>query len=307
MVTTLLVFLAGCFFPSMAKPLGCNFDDNMLVQQVDEGIGTRSFQHRSLNTKWDDHDNEIPYYFDVKFPEKDKAFFRKQMKEVEQNTCLSFKEIIGSKPEHRLKIQVDQRHKQCSGGSVTISSWSREVVFRTTGRCNYSPGHAGLILHELGHVLGLAHTQKRPDRDQYLNIDETCIEDGMESQYEKLREGDVNYFGIPYMCNSIMHYNNYDYSCPVMKAKPTLRNCKNGKIGGFDKPLPEDWELIRRAHCPGNGNGDGNGGGNGDNNNNNCRYQNNYHDCDFLEQQGLCFQEGWEEFMDEYCSKSCKC
>jgi len=301
MVTTLLVLLAGCFFSSIAKPLGCDFDDNLLVQQVYEGVGTRSFQHRNLDTKWDDHNNEIPYYFDAQFPEKDKAFFRKQMKEIEQNTCLSFKEIIGSKPEHRLKIKAVQQHEWCIAGTVALSGWSREVELTIYGRCNNSPGHAGLILHELGHVLGLSHTQKRPDRDQYLIMDETCIENGMESQYKKLREGDVNYFGIPYMCNSIMHYNNYDFSCPVMKAKPSLRNCKNGKIGGFNKPLPEDWELIRRAHCPGNGGGNGNG------NNNNCRYQNNYHDCDFLEQQGLCFEDGWEEFMDEYCSKSCKC
>ena len=53
-------------------------------------------------------------------------------------------------------------------------------------------------MHELGHVLGLLHTMKRPDRDQYIKIDPKCIPD-----FRKVKKFEANTHGIPYMCNAL--------------------------------------------------------------------------------------------------------
>ena len=84
-----------------------------------------------------------------------------------------------------------------------------------------------LIIHELGHVLGLAHTQMRPDRDCYIDINWKCLEGKTQNetaerydQFEKLSCQDGNTHGTPYMCNSIMHYGSMDFSNDP-------RNCKS--------------------------------------------------------------------------------
>merc|ERR1719369_883539 len=38
------------------------------------------------------------------------------------------------------------------------------------------------------------------------------------------------------------------YSCKSITPKNGLK-CKNGSMGKLGYPLPEDWDLIERAHC----------------------------------------------------------
>ena len=59
----------------------------------------------------------------------------------------------------------------------------------------------GTFVHEMFHVLGLAHMQKRWDRDNYIRVFKTNINNP--SQYEICSSCPA--FG-PYECNSIMHY-----------------------------------------------------------------------------------------------------
>ena len=82
-------------------------------------------------------------------------------------------------------------------------------------------------MHELGHVLGLLHTISRPDRDQYIKIYPKCIPENRMNDFRKVKEFEANTHGIPYMCNSIMHYPNYEYfPCPVMTRHDGLK-CEN--------------------------------------------------------------------------------
>jgi hypothetical protein len=61
----------------------------------------------------------------------------------------------------------------------------------------------GLVLHELFHVLGIGHTHRRSDRDEYITVNYSNLEDGWFEQYEKCPR--CKFHG-PYECNSVMHY-----------------------------------------------------------------------------------------------------
>jgi len=207
--------------------------------------------------QWDDVGNNIPYYFD-NIRADDKETVRSQMKKIEQNTCIMFREITNlelfQEEKHRLLIRGFDRPSGWQGGVLVNDDPEVKLDFDGRGFPK------GLALHELGHVLGLMHTHKRYDRDDWLTVDLGCLRDQSSNsrhQYEKVDEHLSITHGVPYMCNSIMHYNVKSFNrwrCPVLKAKPGLECATR-----YGKPwlgrrwdgeaIPEDWELIKRQHC----------------------------------------------------------
>lgn len=64
----------------------------------------------------------------------------------------------------------------------------------------------GSLSHEFGHTIGLAHSQKRVDRDSYLNYFPDNVADAWRSQFDK---DSIVYFtdwGVPFYYDSIMQY-----------------------------------------------------------------------------------------------------
>ncbi|GIY93843.1 tolloid-like protein 1 [Caerostris extrusa] len=64
----------------------------------------------------------------------------------------------------------------------------------------------GIVVHELGHVVGFWHEHTRPDRDKHVQIITRNIVAGQEYNFNKLTEEEVNSLGLNYDYESIMHY-----------------------------------------------------------------------------------------------------
>ena len=61
----------------------------------------------------------------------------------------------------------------------------------------------GIVLHEIGHVLGLVHTQQRSDRDNSIIIHEHQVQYPHHSQFWIQN---TEAYGTDYDYSSVMHY-----------------------------------------------------------------------------------------------------
>ena len=66
------------------------------------------------------------------------------------------------------------------------------------------------VPHELLHGMGIYHEQSRPDRDNYVEIHDKCIQSGRENNLDKQTTSKT--YGIEYNPKSIMHYSSTAFS-----------------------------------------------------------------------------------------------
>nr|XP_018669784.1 bone morphogenetic protein 1-like [Ciona intestinalis] len=74
----------------------------------------------------------------------------------------------------------------------------------------------GIVVHELGHVIGFWHEHTRPDRDDHIEIIYKNIQAGQEYNFEQMDSSEINSLGEKYD-----HYNpntdelcQFDYTLP---------------------------------------------------------------------------------------------
>ncbi|KAH3793636.1 hypothetical protein DPMN_147151 [Dreissena polymorpha] len=71
-----------------------------------------------------------------------------------------------------------------------------------------------IILHEIGHAIGLYHEQMRADRDNYLTVNYEYINQENHNQFDKLNASEYLDFNKPYDYQSIMHYGKRFFANP---------------------------------------------------------------------------------------------
>eukprot|EP00928_Gymnodinium_smaydae_P019548 TRINITY_DN1750_c0_g1_i3.p1 TRINITY_DN1750_c0_g1~~TRINITY_DN1750_c0_g1_i3.p1 ORF type:complete len:536 (+),score=90.79 TRINITY_DN1750_c0_g1_i3:80-1609(+) len=159
--------------------------------------------------------------------------------------CLTFTDV-GNPGLHSSTSADDQ--KECDGGSSAIfvqsdmsGCWSfigqLPRGFWFNGKAmkaqllNLQPNGCeflGIVIHELGHALGMAHEQSRPDRDAFVNVHWENIRQGM------MRNFDIDpnsYVAETYDYTSIMHYGTHSMSSNGMATITTPGNANDHVIG----------------------------------------------------------------------------
>ena len=127
----------------------------------------------------------------------DRSVVEKQMKIIENNTCIRFKdeEVEKAYPDHYLYIignVSSDPEASCIGpdGEVTyaidievVEISTKDTVLRLNIRtqladqekCKDDPNITGGIMNRLFAVLGIMHTHQRHDRDDFVKYNKDCV------------------------------------------------------------------------------------------------------------------------------------
>nr|XP_051692726.1 bone morphogenetic protein 1 isoform X3 [Oryctolagus cuniculus] len=141
-------------------------------------------------------DGVIPFVIGSNFTGSQRAVFRQAMRHWEKHTCVTFLE----RTDEDSYIVFTYRPCGCcsyvgrrGGGPQAISIGKNCDKF-------------GIVVHELGHVIGFWHEHTRPDRDRHVSIVRENIQPGQEYNFLKMEVQEVESLGETYDFDSIMHY-----------------------------------------------------------------------------------------------------
>ncbi|KPJ02950.1 Tolloid-like protein 1 [Papilio xuthus] len=140
----------------------------------------------------------IPYEIDGNFSGAHKSLFKQAMRHWENFTCVKFVERDPSL--HKDYIIFTER--PCGCCSFVGKRGSGAQAISIGKNCD----KFGIVVHELGHVVGFWHEHTRPDRDNHVQIIRDNILSGQEYNFNKLTYEEVNSLGQTYDYDSIMHY-----------------------------------------------------------------------------------------------------
>jgi len=153
-----------------------------------------------INLRWTN--NIIPYRI------ASDEFYDEQLDEIHASledwnafTCLNFRQ----KQESDENYLVINAKRGCTSW-VGMMGNAQELTL--------GPGCTSkrIILHELGHAIGLFHEQNRYDRDQYVTVQWEHIPDNYKFAFKKYEPSVMTDGGTAYDYQSIMHYDQYAFS-----------------------------------------------------------------------------------------------
>ncbi len=157
-------------------------------------------------------------------------------------------EVTNRNMRARIRAAMDHWEENTNIRFQAASSGVR-VVFRNGDGCSSSIGRQenilggpqyinlnpacglGAVIHEIGHAIGLFHEQSRNDRDSFVQINTSAIEDGRGHNFNKT--GDIGNDAGPYNFSSVMHYHCHAFSrdgSPTITVLDPARSCAN--LGG---------------------------------------------------------------------------
>jgi len=98
-----------------------------------------------------------------------------------------------------------------------------------------------VIIHELGHTLGLKHEHQRPDRDDFVIVHEDRIQSGKDHDFEKL-SGSTVLTTSQYDFQSIMHYAANAFS--IDPSLPTIEGIHGELLDTSTSPTVMDAQFV---------------------------------------------------------------
>ncbi|TGZ60201.1 hypothetical protein CRM22_008660 [Opisthorchis felineus] len=186
----------------------------------------------------------IPYIIQANFTSETKATIMKAMRHWENYTCLSF---VEREPHHKSYIIFTEKACGCCS-YVGRRSEDEPQAISIGKNCDKK----GIVIHELGHVIGFWHEHTRPDRDNHVDILLENVVEGQDFNFKKMDPGEVNSLGEPYDYSSIMHYAKGTFA--KANKDETIRPkacCPRPPIGQRIQLSPGDVRQTNKLYsCP---------------------------------------------------------
>jgi len=239
--------------------------------------------------KWDDRTNivspnsnfidyvRIQYLFAANMDDTRKSAFREAVTRWEEFTCVRFMEntvdtVVRSKGFVEVQATAENKCEASLGKGFGLNDPQGQTSFVTMGFCR-DHGRIGAITHELGHVLGMYHTQMRKDALQSYDFSAVHWEnishgpfvavnwDIIGNYAAQFASNDLAYMGSgddgvgdpvtgyqEYDYASIMHYDEYSIVADaslIGQSPKTIWALQPGiDLGNWDRPSPGDLRQI---------------------------------------------------------------
>ncbi len=216
-VAMLLAYLFGCLVPMLADAQPADvtlFEGDILMSARPNAVLVAGQNHYWIN-------GTVPFEWSNTLPAHTKQAAVDAMDYWQRHANVTFVEMTEqNRHDYRDYVAfVPDSGQLCA--SFVGRRGGRQVV-QLSSRCDFR-----ILLHELGHVLGLWHEQSRSDRDQYVRILWENIEERARYNFEKRPADGVDYKEYDY--HSIMHYSPYAFS---KNGKKTIEPLLPGVIIG---------------------------------------------------------------------------
>uniref|UniRef100_A0A8C1CKL4 Metalloendopeptidase n=1 Tax=Cyprinus carpio carpio TaxID=630221 RepID=A0A8C1CKL4_CYPCA len=189
-------------------------------------------------------DGIIPYVISSNFSGNQRAIFKQAMRHWEKHTCVTF--IERSTEESYIVFTI----RPCGCCSFVGQRGGGPQAISVGKNCD----KFGIVVHELGHVIGFWHEHTRPDRDEHVDIFRENIQPGQEYNFIKMEPDDVDSLGEVYDFDSIMHYARNTFSrqcfklCVHMLAVQGCGESLQDSTGNFSSPgFPNGYAAY--LHC----------------------------------------------------------
>ncbi|KAH8307687.1 hypothetical protein KR044_008974 [Drosophila immigrans] len=140
----------------------------------------------------------IPYEIDGNFSGLHKALFKQAMRHWENSTCIKFVDRDAEIHPNYIVFTV----RSCGCCSFVGKRGNGPQAISIGRNCD----KFGIVVHELGHVVGFWHEHTRPDREKHVVIEHNNIMKGQDYNFNMLSVDEVNSLGMAYDYDSIMHY-----------------------------------------------------------------------------------------------------
>ncbi|CAB3410375.1 unnamed protein product [Caenorhabditis bovis] len=199
-------------------------------------LGVQRNAVRQTYLKWED--GRIPYTISSQYSSYSRSKIAEAIEEYRKKTCIDFAPKSAG--------DLDYIHIVPDDGCYSL-------VGRIGGKQPVSLGDGciqkGIIIHELMHAVGFFHEQSRADRDEYVKINWSNVEAGLQDQFDKYTLNMIDHLGTKYDYGSVMHYAPTAFS---KNGKPTIEPLESGveigqRVGFSENDL---YKINMLYNCP---------------------------------------------------------
>ncbi|XP_066932871.1 hatching enzyme 1.2-like [Clytia hemisphaerica] len=294
-ILLLLVAFSGVVFSEWIKEMENQelFQGDIVLDPDEDERGLNKNTFASIKGgRWPNA--RIPYVIDGSISSRGQSAISAAISDYHSYTCIRFHRRTNERSYIKFykgrgcSSPVGYRYGRVNSVSLASGCWTK-----------------GVVIHEIGHSIGLYHEQSRPDRDSHVRIQTQNIISGMAYNFNKQRSSNIDSKGTPYDFDSIMHYGPYAFArsrglITIKTLDPQYQN-RIGNRGGFSTI---DKRQINLMYCGGSG-GSGGNGGNGGNGGGSGSCSDKVTDCQKNIQGCRSWGQAWIDYMKKHCQKSC--
>ncbi|XP_059491012.1 zinc metalloproteinase nas-14-like [Neocloeon triangulifer] len=186
-----------------------------------------------IDPKYNWPNNTMVYRLMHGMTSKEKMVVKEAMEMIMQGSCMHFRPYRNGDKDY---VYIQYNDTGC--WSLVGRRGGAQPVNLQRDAC-FIPGP---VAHELLHAAGFEHQHSAPDRNDYVFINYTNIEEADWDQFELLSASEYSELGVGYDYNSLMHYTRTAFS---KNGEDTIIPYEDGvEIGQQDYVSDKDYRKL---------------------------------------------------------------